>query len=165
MQVAADELKLTGHDKPLTVTGGNTWGGGPMNDFVLHSTATMAEVMRNNRGEVGLVSAIGGYITKHEFCVYSTEPPAKPLQFDSTQAQVDALPRRELADRHDGEAIVDGYTALYAGSEPSIGYVSALIDDGRRVWGICEDKDTLTAMTKEEFCGKSVSISGNSARF
>ena len=41
VQIAADEIGL-GLDRPLTVTGGLSFAGGPWNNYVTHSIATMA---------------------------------------------------------------------------------------------------------------------------
>ena len=77
VQVAATELGLPlgDHGRPLTVTGGLTFAGGPWNNYVTHSIATMAERLVANPGQRGLITANGGYLTKHSFGVYGTEPP------------------------------------------------------------------------------------------
>ena len=87
---------------PLTVTGGLTFGGGPMNNYVMHGIARMAEVLRGDPGAMGLVTGNGGYLTKHAFCVYSTAPPERPFAHEDLQAQVDALPKRERRGRARG---------------------------------------------------------------
>ncbi|MBU3750474.1 MAG: hypothetical protein FGM52_08475, partial [Mycobacterium sp.] len=63
VQVAARELGLPvgDPDRPLTVTGGLTFAGGPWNNYVMHSIATIAERLRDNPGSVGLITANGGY--------------------------------------------------------------------------------------------------------
>ena len=50
VQVAAAELRLPLDDpqRPLTVTGGLTFAGGPWNNYVMHSIATMTELLRGN---------------------------------------------------------------------------------------------------------------------
>jgi len=164
VQVAAAELGLDS-SKPLTVTGGLTFAGGPLNNYVMHSIARMAEVLRAQPGSRGLVTANGGYLTKHAFGVYSTEPPAQPYRHADLQGEVDATPRRDVVIDHDGDATCESYTVMYGAEGPSIGHVSALLDDGRRVWGNCEDADTLAAMTREEFCGRALRISGGVASF
>src|SRR5690606_14433305 len=77
VQVAAIELGLPLDDlaRPLTVTGGLTFAGGPWNNSVTHAIATMAERLIAAPGSRGLVTANGGYLTKHAFGVYGTEPP------------------------------------------------------------------------------------------
>ena len=48
VQVAAKELGLS-EDRPLTVTGGLTFGGGPLNNYVMHSVARTVELLRANQ--------------------------------------------------------------------------------------------------------------------
>jgi acetyl-CoA C-acetyltransferase len=47
-----------------TVSGGMTFGGGPLNNFVLQATAVMAQALRAGRGRTGLVTCVSGMITK-----------------------------------------------------------------------------------------------------
>ena len=49
VQVAAAELAIP-EGRPLTVTGGLTFGGGPLNSYGLHAVARMAEVVRRAPG-------------------------------------------------------------------------------------------------------------------
>ncbi len=76
--VQARELHLQDRDQ-LTVTGGMTFYGGPLNNYVLASTAVMAEQLRARPGATGLVTSISGMITKSGASVWSTEPPARPF--------------------------------------------------------------------------------------
>ncbi len=154
VQVAAKELELD-TSKPLTVTGGLTFGGGPLNNYVMHGIARMAELLREAPGEKGLCTANGGFLTKHAFGVYSTEPPSIPFQHADLQAEVDALPKREAVVEHEGEVTVESYTVMYAGGEPGMGHAACLLPDGRRTWANVPDRDVAAAMTKEEFCGRS----------
>ena len=65
VQIAAKELGLPIGDpgRPLTVTGGLTFAGGPWNNYVTHSIATMAEQLVAHPGRRGLITASGGYLT------------------------------------------------------------------------------------------------------
>jgi len=164
VQVAAAELGLD-TAKPLTVTGGLTWAGGPLNNYVMHSIARMAELLRSSPGERGLITANGGYLTKHAFGVYSTEPPAQPFQHEDLQAQVDATFKRDVADSHDGSASVEGYSVMYGAEGPDKAFIACRLDDERRVWAVNEDPDVLADMIQEEYCGRSVNIAGNVASF
>lgn len=164
VQVAAAELGLD-MAKPLTVTGGLTFGGGPLNNYVMHSIARMAKLLREQPGDNGLITANGGYLTKHAFGVYSTTPPAQPFQHQDVQAEVDVMPKREVIANHSGAATVESYTVMYNGSTPSIGHLACLRDDGVRTWANCEDADTLNAMLEEEFCGRQVRLADNLAAF
>ncbi len=152
VQVAAAELGL-GEDRPLTVTGGLTFGGGPLNNYVMHAIARMAEVLRERPGEIGLVTSNGGFITKHAFGIYSTAPPAKRFRHDEPQPEVDATPQREVAPEYAGDVQIEGYTVIYGPSGPDTGLAACRLPDGRRSWGNTRDADVLDAMVSEEFCG------------
>ena len=159
VQVAAQELGL-GEDRPLTVTGGLTFGGGPLNNYTMHGIARMGEVLREDPGSRGLCTANGGYLTKHAFGVYGTEPPDAGFRWESPQAEVDCLPAREAVVDHEGEATVESYTVSYRGGEPERAHAAFLLPDGRRTWANSEDLDLAEQMTRTEFCGLAARIDG-----
>ncbi|MEX2659664.1 MAG: acetyl-CoA acetyltransferase, partial [Acidimicrobiales bacterium] len=101
VEVAAAELGL-GLDRQLTVTGGLSFAGAPLNGYVMHAIATMAGVLRDDPGSRGLITANGGYLTKHSFGVWSTEPPPRPFSWEQPQADVDALPSTSPVEHHEG---------------------------------------------------------------
>ena len=73
VQIAAAELGLD-IERPLTVTGGMSFAGGPWNNYPMHGIATMAGVLRDDPDALGLCTANGGYTTKHAFGVYGARP-------------------------------------------------------------------------------------------
>jgi acetyl-CoA C-acetyltransferase len=155
VRLAVREIGLSS-DRQLTVTGGMSFAGGPWNNYVMHAIATMVEVLRADEGATGLCTANGGYVTKHAFGVYSTEPPATGgFRHAAPQASIDALPRRELAEDHEGEVEIESYTVMHDRSgEPERALVACLTADGRRAWGGCSDEDTMRSMLKAEFVGR-----------
>ncbi len=164
VQVAARELGLD-MTKPLTVTGGLTFAGGPLNNYVMHSIARSAELLRAQPGSRALVTANGGYLTKHAFGIYSTQPPARPYQHADLQAEVDATPKREVVGGVHAEGSVEAYTVMYDADGPSVAHLAALLPDGRRTWAHCRDAAVLDAMTREEYCGRAVTVADNEAQF
>ncbi|MBU9765255.1 acetyl-CoA acetyltransferase [Mycobacterium sp. TNTM28] len=112
VQVAAAEIGLPLGDpaRPLTVTGGLTFAGGPWNNYVSHSIATMAEQLAARPGTRGLITANGGYLTKHSFGVYGTEPPAHEFRWQDLQSEVDAEPTRRLQVEFTGVGTVESWT-------------------------------------------------------
>ncbi|MEZ5558285.1 MAG: acetyl-CoA acetyltransferase [Pseudomonadales bacterium] len=164
VQVAARELGLD-TSRPLTITGGLTFAGGPLNNYVMHSIARAVELLREQRDARCLITANGGYLTKHAFGVYSAEPPSRAFRHEDLQAQVDATPRREVTLEFTGDATVESYTVMYGAEGPTVGHLTCLLPDGRRTWANCEDPDTLQAMTQEEFCGRSVRVAEHLAYF
>jgi acetyl-CoA C-acetyltransferase len=158
VEIAAAELGLP-LDRPLTVTGGLSFAGGPWNNYVMHSIATMAGRLRDEPGALGLVTANGGYITKHAFGVYSTEPPADGFRYADPQAEVDALPRRVLDEAPDGEVGIETWTAMHdRDGRPETGIVIGLLDDGRRAIGTTTDADVLAALVTEDLAGRRARI-------
>jgi acetyl-CoA C-acetyltransferase len=161
VEIAAAELGL-GTDRALTVTGGLSFAGGPWNDYVMHAIATMAGVLREDPGTRGLVSGNGGFITKHSFGVYSTEPPATPFRHAEPQDAVDALPRRELCEEPDGEATIETWTVMHdRAGEPENGIAACLLDDGRRAWGTSTDAAVLEVLLSEDVAGRRVRLAAD----
>jgi len=153
VQIAASEIGL-GTDRPLTVTGGLSFGGGPWNNYVSHSIAAMVDRLRADAGSLGLVTANGGYLTKHAFGVYSTTPPLTPWRHANPQAEVDVLPRRELAEVVDGPVAVESSVVVHdRDSNPEAAIVAALLPDGRRAWGATSDAGALQRLITEETSG------------
>jgi acetyl-CoA C-acetyltransferase len=160
VQVAASELGIP-EGCPLTVTGGLTFGGGPLNSAVLHAIARMAEVVRQQRGSSGLVHANGGWLAKHALAIYSSEPPVEGFRYENLQAQADAFPLREALIDWEGPVTLEGYTVAHRKGTPRIAHAACLTDDGRRTWATLEDPALLEAMMREEFCGRRGHIDGH----
>ncbi len=153
VQIAAAEIGLP-LDRPLTVTGGLSFAGGPWNDYVSHSIATMCERLRGDQGALGMVTANGGYLTKHAIGIYATTPPPEGFRHANLQAEVDALPSRELARSVDDTVAVESAVVMHGrGSVPERATVAVLLDDGRRAWGGSSDPDTMARIVSEETAG------------
>ena len=159
VQVAAAELGLS-EERPLTVTGGLTFGGGPLNNYVMHSIARTVELLRDKPDGYGLVTANGGNLYKHAHGIYSGAPPAKDFRTRDVKAEIAALPSRECLAEYDGEAVIESYTVMYENDAPRIGHVACLTPAGARTWVNTEDKDLMHDMVRQEFCGRPVRIQG-----
>lgn len=156
VEVGADELGLD-LDRQLTVTGGLSFAGGPWNNYVMHSIATMVNVLRADSGSTGLVWGNGGYLTKHAFGVYSTEPPADGFRHVHPQDEIDALPSRELATDHDGPATVESWVVMFdKAGEPEAAFLALLDDHGRRLWGTTTDGGALAVMATQDMIDRRV---------
>lgn len=164
VQIASRELGLD-TSKPLTVTGGLTWAGGPLNNYVMHSIVRMAQLLREKPGQKGMITANGGYITKHAFGTYSNDRPEQPFQHANLQDQVDALPKREVVMDNTGQGVVEGYSVMYGSKGLDKAFVATRLPDGRRAWGTSNDADVLQSMTTEEFVGRPVTLTDSVATF
>jgi acetyl-CoA C-acetyltransferase len=141
--------------RQVTVTGGMTFGGGPLNNYVLQSTAAMASVLREDPGSLGLVTAISGLITKQGVTLWSTEPPPDGYRsHDATAAAADAQPPPvPTVAGASGPATVATYTVL----EDGTAVIVATLPDGRRSIATAAGVD----LTAEEWCGRPVVLDGN----
>ena len=61
--------------RPLTLTGGLPFFGGPGNNYSMHGIASMVDWLRTHPGKRGLVLANGGWMTKESVGVYATDRP------------------------------------------------------------------------------------------
>ena len=157
VQIAARELGLAETDQ-LTITGGLTFAGGPLNNYVMHSIARMVELLRSDRDALGLITANGGNLSKHAHAIYSGQPPAKDFRWENVQPEIDLLPRKETIPDYRGEVVVESYTAIFGATGPEKGYFACLTPKGQRVWAVTDEPDLLDAMTREEFCGRSARL-------
>jgi acetyl-CoA C-acetyltransferase len=154
VQVAAAELGL-GVDRPLTVTGGMSFAGGPWNDYVTHAIATMLPLLREEPSAWGLCTANGGYLTKHALGVYSGRPPPEGFRWESVQDSVDALPARDLAEGHAGPVTIEAYTVVHErDGRPGTAFAACRTSEDARTWATSTAPDLLRAMTEEELVGR-----------
>ena len=93
VQMAAAELGLAvdDPDRPLTLTGGLTFGGGPGNNYTAHGIARAVGALRDRPDSAALVSGLGWYATKHSLGVYASRPPSQG-QADPSRGEVCSPP-------------------------------------------------------------------------
>jgi len=170
VQIARDEFGIAADDpRPLSITGGLPFHGGAGNNYVMNSIAAMAEKVRAHPGEFGLVTANGGYLTKHSAGIYSTVPTTGPWTREDPktyQAGIDALPHPPFETAPSGPATIETYTLEFGrDGTPARGIVIGrlgAIDDlsaPRFYANTPEDADLMTAMTTEDFVGRTGTVS------
>jgi acetyl-CoA C-acetyltransferase len=163
---ARDALGLRDSDsRSLTVTGGLPYHGGAGSDYITHSIATMAEVLRRDPGSYGLVSGVGMHMTKHVYGLYSTEPgPVAPPEQQGVQAAVDAEGKRGIRDVYDGAATVAAYSVVHGrNGEPEWGVVICDVHEGDRAYGKVLDADMLGSIERDELVGRKVTLTPTEA--
>ncbi len=163
VQVAAAELGLACDDgaRPLTVTGGLTFAGGPWNNYVMHAIATMAELLVANPGRRGLITANGGYLTKHSFGVYSTTPPTE-FRWEDSQTAVDREPTRKAAVGWEGVGTVESWTTPFdREGQPEKAFVAVRTPDGARALAVITDAAATQASVREDLAGTEVAVTAD----
>jgi acetyl-CoA C-acetyltransferase len=161
VQVAAAELGLPLGDaaRPLTVTGGLTFAGGPWNNYVTHSIATMAERLAGTSGQLGLITANGGYLTKHSFGVYGSEPPEHEFRWEDVQSAVDAEPTRVATVEWSGVGTVESWTTPFdRDGTAQKAFLAVRTPDDTRTLAVIGDAGEADATVREDIAGAKVTV-------
>lgn len=164
VQVAARELGMDPTARVLTVTGGLAFAGGPWNNYVTHSVATMVDRLRDqSEPAVGLCTANGGFLSKHAFGVYGNHPSGLPEPFvwERPQAEVDAAGSVEVTSDYAGPATVEAHTVAYDRSGPERAFLALRTPDGRRRWAHTHEPDALAGMSGAWWVGRTVGVDGD----
>lgn len=142
---AALGLDWKTESRPLTLTGGLPFFGGPGNNYSLHGIAEMVTLLRKNPGNFGLVLANGGWMTKEAAGVYST---AKPAAF--TPAEKSAKPSEQVVIAAENcEATLETFTVTHGKEGPERGIIFARLADGRRALANNADAATLATLRED----------------
>ena len=158
VQMFAKSLNLTDiRDK--TITGAMPFAGGPLNSYVLHSTAKLIEKLRENNG-VGIITGVSGMMTKQSFALWSKNPQINFLFKDFTEeAKIADIPI-ELSDLEEGEGKIIGYTIInIEGTNKAIMYIDTL--NNKRKLITSSDKTIINLMEKKEWVGKKIKFKEN----
>ena len=160
-RIACKALGIAENDpRPLTITGGLPYFGGPGNNYVMHSIAQAVNRCRANPEEYGMITGNGMYCTKHAVGIYSCRPPESPWrrispeQFQEAMALPDPL---EVDLEPTGAFRVDSYTVLHdREGEPETGILCGRTAQAKRAWAQISEgnREVLESMMKEEWVGR-----------
>lgn len=136
-------------DRPVSVVGGLTFGGGPIGNYMSHAVAAMVVRLRAGDGHNGLLLGNGGVATHNHSIVLSRAPlPAArfPHDFDY-QSRADAS--RGLApatnESYAGPGTIESYTVIYARTGAvSAGVIVARNPVGERFLAAVSAEDVAT---------------------
>jgi acetyl-CoA C-acetyltransferase len=160
LNFARDALGIADDDdRPVTVTGGLPYHGGAGSNYMTHSIATMADVLRADPGSFGLVSGVGMHMTKHVFGVYSTEPGSvAPPEQRAVQDRLAATPPTPIVERHEGEGVVAAYSVVHdRAGEPEWAVLVCDVPGGR-AYARLTDHDRLREAETAELVGARVRL-------
>ena len=101
-------------------------------------------------------------LTKFAGALWSTRPPAAPFRSgDVTDAVVADMAPRPLAESHEGDATIAGYTVTYTDQTPTQAVAIVDLPDGSRSIAKTDDAALAVAMVTEEWCGRRVRVDGS----
>ncbi|MEQ9315026.1 MAG: acetyl-CoA acetyltransferase [Henriciella sp.] len=115
-------------ERPITLTGGLPFFGGPGNNYSMHGIASMAEWLRERDGAFGLVLANGGWMTKEAVGVWST---ARPDSFMPVEKAAKPTEKVTL-DAAAVSGTVETYTVVHGRDGPAQGIIFGKTDSGSR---------------------------------
>lgn len=152
IEVARDAFGIATDDRrPLTLTGGLPYHGGPGSNYVTHAIANALERLRHGTDDHVLVHGNGYYLTKHAVGVYSRRPPAEaPEPVVGLQERFDHDTDSVPVDGAlSGPAEVVAYTVPYdRDGSPGAG-ILLVESDGRRSAAVADEAFTDTLVSSD----------------
>ena len=135
-------------DRPMTVFGGLTFGGGPVGNYMSHAVASMVDVLRAQGGN-GLLFANGGYASHYHSIILSRAPIAAasfPQDFDyQHETNAARSPAPSFLETAPGPATIETYTVLYGrDGTAQHGIIIARTPDGARTVARVPGSDDAT---------------------
>ena len=159
-EIARREIGIPVDDpRPLSVTGGLSFFGGPGNNYSMHAIASVVDIIRKDRSLNAMVTANGWYLTKHSIGIYGGSPPVRPWKDRDDSALQRAIDSRALGEpvkRASGTLTVEAYVIRHDSTgDPVRGTVVGRLADGRRTLAHIEaDTKELLHMEEEELVGR-----------
>jgi acetyl-CoA C-acetyltransferase len=152
-------------DPAPTLTGGMSFGGGPLNNYVLQAMVKVVQAVREDPAAFALSTSISGMITKQGAGLWSGRPPTGEFRAaDVTDAAAQATGTVEVEPDAAGEGTIAGYTVAYPRTaSPTVVALVDLVDGGRAV-ATNDDADVVADLLTREGVGRPVTVDGAALR-
>jgi acetyl-CoA C-acetyltransferase len=162
VQVAQKALDLKENDvRPISLTGGLSYFGGPWNNYTMHAIATAVQKIQNNIFKNVFINSLGWYITKHSVGIYTKNYPKNLFHLpdlNQKQQEIDNTQLPDLLKEYNGKAKIIGYSVLLDfKNEPYKAIVLLENNQNQRLLAYWQDENIRTSM-QEEFVGKEVNV-------
>lgn len=154
---ARDALGLEPDDaRPITVTGGLPYHGGPSSNYLGHSISHMADQLRSRPDTMGLVTGIGMHMTKHVAAVWSATPGRLSVPQDSQRRQrwggTSDTAEVDVVDDPTGAAVVRSATVVHrSDGSPDHAVAICELPDGRRCYARNDHADVIAAVADDSW--------------
>jgi acetyl-CoA C-acetyltransferase len=140
-----------GEDTVPTVTGGLSFFGAPLNNYMTHAACAMVRHLREGRAESGLLYGQGEFVTKHHSLFVSRSAPKAAMNASySVQSEVDRRrgPVPILLTEYQGPAKIETHTVIYdRDGSPLHGIVIARAKSNERIMARVPATDTAAIAT------------------
>ncbi len=164
VSIAKKMIGIKDDDKrPLTLTGGLGFFGGPGNNYSLHSVATLAEKISMGDKSNGLVTALGWFLHKHAAGVYGSQPMTGKFKNHDLEDQDNCFAGKEpvkIKDQVTGKGIIETYTVIYSTDlTPSYAVIyGKTLDNYRFIARTQNHPDIFKQLTSENMVGKKINV-------
>ena len=158
VQIAQKELSLDSNDdRPLTVTGGLPYFGGPGNAYTMFSSSEMVKKLRSNPNEYGMVTANSWFLTKHAINIFSCKPPQEidwKKDFIKLQSEINSREIKNFNIKPNGLGEVISYTIVQGRKNLEYGIVIGELEDKSKfIANILGEQSFLKKLTENELLG------------
>lgn len=159
VQIGAAELGLPVGDpkRPLSVTGGLTFAGGPGNNYGTHAVATLVGRLRQDPDSYGLSTSLGWFATKHALGIYSATPPERAYR--ALQPVLEPAPARPALTEYAGPGVLEAATVAFArDGSPEAAICSVLTPEGARMLVRSTQPEVMAAVADGDPLGRQVEV-------
>ena len=158
VQIAQKELSLDlNDDRPLTVTGGLPYFGGPGNAYTMFSSSEMVRKLRSNPNEYGMITANSWFLTKHAINIFSCKPPQEidwKKDFIKLQSEINSREIKNFNTKPNGLGKVISYTIVQGRKNLEYGIVIGELEDKSKfIANILGEQSFLKKLTENELLG------------
>ena len=169
VQIAQKELSLSSNDdRPLTVTGGLPYFGGPGNAYTMFSSSEMVKKLRSNPKEYGMVTANSWFLTKHAINIFSCRPPQEidwKKDFIKLQSEINSREIKNFNTKPNGLGKVISYTIVQGRKNLEYGIVIGELEDKSKfIANILGEQSFLKKLTENELLGVKGEVKHTSER-
>ena len=157
---AATQLDRKG--KPMSLTGGLPFFGGPGNNYTLHGICEVVSACRAAPGSLGLAHGNGGWMSKQAVGIYSTEGGEGDVfaDHDKIAKAVAAQNAPGLTATPSGDATVESYIVQHKRGEPVSAILIGQLEDGPRFYAKLQEADAavLAALARGELDAAKIKV-------
>ena len=170
VSIAKKMIGISDHDpRPLTLTGGLGFFGGPGNNYNLHGIATLAQKIAAGEKTNGLVTALGWFMHKHAAGVYGAEPFGGEFKHHDIIDQKECYsgnPPLKIKSEFTGTGTIETYTIIYSLDQaPSYAVLYGKTEDDFRFIARTPDSaDVFRQLESKNRVGQTVFVNFDSSR-
>jgi len=164
VEFAQDALGLAPDDpRPITLTGGLPYHGGPSSNYMGHSISHMVDHLRSHPDSSGMVTGVGMHMTKHVAAVWSSLPgpvhrsgaPHGDQAWDAPPLTPDVT----VVDRAEGAATPVAASVVHGGDGAPVHAVAICeLADGTRCYASTDDPDSIEVVANGSWVARKAQL-------